>query len=267
MHPIRHVGVSPTELDQLVTGERWRRWCDREPVLATVSSLEEFRALRGEAEDSIMGALLRLAAHDHGDDHLAAVALVHQLGGAVRVISRQFRHLAEEDIEGIVVGAMWEQIRSFPWRRRTHHFAASIVHDTRRAVRKVLMPGRDWRNHDRVVLVDPQSWTFETLTETGGALCHGAPEPEARAELESFLVWAWRSGFVDEDDVRLLAALLTSDRDNLEIPQWGRGICSVAAVEQVAGQRGTSAKTVFRTRDRVIAKLRDAAPAYLAAVA
>ena len=267
MHPIRHVGVSPTELDELVAGERWRHWCAIEPDLAAVGSLAEVRSLRGEAEDRIVGALLRLAAQDRGDDHLAAIALVHQFGGAVRVISRQFRQLAGEDIEGLVVGAMWEQIRSFPWQRRRHHFAACVMYDTRRTVRKLLMPGRDWRNHDPVVLLNPQSWVFEALIEHAGTSELREPGPDPSTELAGFLEWVARRGFVDKDDVGLLVELLASDRSNPAIPKWHRGACSVAAVEQVAGDRGVCTKTVCRRRDKVIAKLRDAVPAYIEAVA
>ena len=115
---IRQVGITPQELDELVDEERWRQWCLAEPDLAEIGSLKAVRELRGEAEDQALGALLRLAATDGHDDQLAAVAVLHQLGGSVRTIARHFWHLAGGDVEGIVVGAVWEQIRSYDWRSR-----------------------------------------------------------------------------------------------------------------------------------------------------
>ena len=125
---IRQVGIAPQELDELVDEERWRQWCLAEPDLAEFGSLKAVRELRGEAEDQALGALLRLAATDGHDDQLAAVAVLHQLGGSIRTIARHFWHLADGDVEGIVVGAIWEQIRSYDWRSRRRHHAAAIHH-------------------------------------------------------------------------------------------------------------------------------------------
>ena len=56
---------------------------------------------------------------DGEDDELAAVAVLHQVGGSVRTIARHFWHLADGEAEGIVTGAMWEQIRAYDWHGRT----------------------------------------------------------------------------------------------------------------------------------------------------
>ena len=264
---IRQVGITPQELDELVDEERWRHWCLAEPDLAEIGSLKALRVLRGEAEDQALGALLRLAATDGHDDQLAAVAVLHQLGGSVRTIARHFWHLAGGDVEGIVVGAIWEQIRSYDWRSRRRHHASAIHHGTRKAVRATLMPDTSRTLGQRVVLLNPQSWVFEALVEHDESASTSLDAFDSRDQLAIFLNWATGHGVVDDDEIGLLDALMDLDRHNAQIPKWLRGACSMAAVERMASERGICTKSVTRARDKVLAKLRDAAPRFLEEVA
>jgi hypothetical protein len=267
MGPIGQAGITPRELDELVDAERWNQWCLAEPDLAALGSLENIRVLRGEAEDQALGALLRLAAKDGRDDQLAAVAVLHQLGWSVRTIARHFWHVADGDADGIVAGAMWEQIRAYDWRARTHRHAAALHHATRKSVRSVLL--RDdsrWQSRG-VVPLDPQSWLFEAVMDQGCVGAGSVTDLGSRDQLEVLLNWSVRRGVIDDDDIKLLEALMEADRRNATIPKWLRGVCSMAAVEQMASERGVCAKSVTRTRDRVIAKLRRAVPAFLDEVA
>ena len=266
MPPIRQAGFTPHELDNLVSGERWRQWCRSEPDLAAFDSLKSIRVLRSEAEDQAFGPLLRLAARDGADDELAAVAVLHQVGGSVRTISRHFWHLARGEAEGIVTGAMWEQIRSYDWHTRNHHHAAVLHHATRKSVRSLLL--RDdsrWQTRG-VVPINPQSRLFEVVMERP-EVGISVSDFGAGDQLEVLLSWATGRGVVDEEDAALLEALLEADRRNPAIPKWRRGACSMAAIEQLASERGVCTKSVIRARDRVIAKLREAAPAFLEEVA
>src|SRR3954453_327839 len=247
---IRQVGIAPQALDELVEHERWRQWCLAEPDLAEIGSLKALRELRGEAEDQALGALLRLAATDGHDDQLAAVAVLHQLGGSVRTIARHFWHLAGSDVEGIVVGAIWEQIRSYDWRSRRRHHAAAIHHGTRKAVRATLMPDTSRALGRRVVLLHPQSWLFGALAGHDEVPSSSLDAFDSRDQLHIFLSWAIGHGVVDDDDVGLLAALMDLDRRNPEIPKWLRGACSTTSVERMASERGVCAKSVYRARDK-----------------
>jgi hypothetical protein len=265
MQQIKQGGLTPAKLDELVQGDCWRRWCEAEPALATVSSLQDLRELRGEPEDRILGALIRLAAKDGGDDDLAAVAVMHQLGGSFRLMAIQLQNVAGRDVDGLVAGAAWEQIRTFPWRRRTRHYAASVIRDTRRSVVTTLMPDRTRAGVDRTVSVDPQSWLFEAVVEHAES-CAGQPvAADSAHELTRFLSWAVEGGFVQEQEVDLLIELMAADRTDETIPRWNRGACSISAAAQVAERRGVCVKTVFRRRDRVIARLRDVVPQYVEA--
>ena len=202
---IRQVGITPQELDELVDEERWRQWCLTEPDLARIGSLQAVRELRGEAEDQALGALLRLAAADGHDDQLAAVAVLHQLGGSVRTIARHFWHLAGGDVEGIVVGAIWEQIRSYDWRSRRRYHASAIHHGTRKAVRAALMPDTSRTLGRRVVLLNPQSWAFEALAEHDETSGMSLDAFDSRDQLAIFLHWAIGQGVVDDEEIGELA--------------------------------------------------------------
>lgn len=267
MQSIRQAGVTPRELDELVDGERWRQWCHTEPDLAAFDSLSAIRVLRGQTEDAALGALLRLAATDGGDDQLAAVAVLHQLGGSVRIIARHFWYAADGEADGIVAGAMWEQIRAYDWRGRAEHHAAAIHHSTRKSVRSALLRD-DSRWQSRGVLpINPQSWLLEAVEERPLESPGSVTELGSQDQLEVLLSWSLRHGVLAEDDVALLGALVEADRQNPGITKWMRGACSMAAVEQMAAERGVCARSVTRARDRVIAKLRQAAPAFLDEVA
>lgn len=202
MPHIRQVGITPHELDELVDEQRWRQWCLAEPDLVQFGSLKAVRELRGGAEDQALGALLRLAATEGHDDQLAAVAVLHQLGGSVRTIARHFWHLSNGDVEGIVVGAAWEQIRSYDWRSRRRHHAAAIHHATRKAVRATLMPDTSRKLGQRVVLLNPQSWVFEAVAEHAGIPATSLDAFDSRDQLDIFLNWAIGHGVVDGEEDR-----------------------------------------------------------------
>ena len=266
MAPIRHLGISPQELDDLVARDRWIAWCSAEPVLGTVAGLGELRALRGEDEDPLLGALLRLASRSGADDHLAAVAVTHQLGGSIRSIAKRFWWMTDDDIEGIVAASMWAEIRDFDWTKRARHFGASLTYATQRAVRDTLASGHSGYVGGAVVQVDPQAWLFDACVQPT-SLDSDADEADSTEELRSLLAWALERGHLRDEDVSLLMTLVAADRDNPAITKWLRGACSVAAVAQVAEQRGVCSKSVIRARDRVLDRLRQVAPVYLQEVA
>ena len=166
-----------------------------------------------------------------------------------------------------MVGAMWDQIRSFDWRRHTRRCAAVIHHGTRKAVRAILLPDATrWRS-DRVVVLDPQSWLFDVLADADDGPGSSLDLFDAQDQLVDLLPVGDQHAFVAEDDLGLLVGLMNLDRGNPDIPQWLRGACSMAAVEHVAEERGVCAKSVTRARDRVIARLREAVPTFLDEVA
>jgi hypothetical protein len=269
MLPLVYVGIAPEELDRLVEGEVWERWVGAEVALAEVGSLAQLHRLRGLATDGPLGALVRLAARDGGDDELAGIAVVHQLEGGVRRLARSFGDLSS-DIEAVLIGALWEQIRTFPWRRRTRAYAANLILDTKTAAMAHLQSGRTRRGAEPVLFVDTTTSPLDGLADQGWHQHSAQADCEQAADdLAALLDWAKARGVVARDDVLLLAELVQAGREvaDRETRRTLRGVCSEAAVLRVAQRRGVSARTIVRHRNRVVAVLRDAAPRYLAEVA
>lgn len=267
MPDIRHAGITPQQLEARVHADRWQDWCRSEPALAVYASISRIASLRGEIEDRALGALLRLAAKDGADDQLAGVAVLHQLGWSVRVIARNYRHVSDDDPEGIVVGAMWEQIRACEWRVHTSHHAVRLHHTTRKAVRELLLrdPSR-WQSRG-VVPLDPQGHFLQSVVDDRTA---GSPQVACLGsgdELDVLLAWAIRAGVLAREDQQLLSSLMEADRSSSTVPLRLRGPCSVTAVERVAAERGVCKKSVIRARDRALTKLRAAVPKFLEEVA
>lgn len=271
MGPIKWLGISPTELGELISRGSWARWVAAEPPLDAIDSLEELHALRGQQADAPLGALVRLAARDGGDDQLAGIAVAHQLQGGTQRLAYSMRDLSS-DIDAVVMGALWAEIRSFPWRRRTHAFAASLMLDTRASVVKLLIPGYTRSGPEPVIFVDPQSSNTERLIGPAEVSSCSGPRSsceEAALELADLLDWALMTGVIGTTDAQLLLDLTAAGDDvaDQDTPQMRRGVCSQAAVQLVADQRGVCGKTVIRQRDRALTALRNASAAYFADVA
>ena len=267
MLPIAHVGLSPESLWSIVREDRWSTWTAVEPVLLDIDCLQDLRSRRGSDEDPLLGALLHLAAVDGGNDELAAIAVVHQLEPAVQKLVCQFRNLAGNDVDGVVIGALWVAIRAFAWRTRRRSFAAALIHDTRAGVLSLLLPDHTRTGTRKVTFFDPLSPFLGVLAErSSGTNTANGIELD---ELADLLRWALASGVVSRADAKLLLELVDADRRNrsLTSPQWSRGPCSVAAVHVVAARRGVNPRTITRSRDAVIARLRQATRAYIAEVA
>lgn len=257
MLSMTYAGISPMELQERLDAEVWSRWCGCEADLAQVGSLAELDSLRGRAAtDGPLGALLRLAAIDGGDDPLAAVAIMHLLKGGVGRVIRSYGDLSP-DIETVVVGALWERIRTFPTARRTHSYAASLILDTRKQVCRMLLPDR------RSVPVAPDTAALFAARDP-------ADSPDrAAVEVSDLLDWALAARLIEACDASVILDLLTAGRevDGSQPRKALTGCCTTAARVRVAATYGVSDRAVSRRRDRALARLRAAVPTYLAEVA
>ena len=166
MGPIDYVGLSRRELYDQVRGAVWERWVGAEPLLGDLGCLEDLWDRRGRDADGLLGALVRLAAKDGGDDQLAAVAVCHQLAARSRRIAVGLRDLSR-DIDETVAGALWVEIRTFPWRDHTHGYATWLIWETRASVLGLLLPTRGRTGAEREVAVDPLSPLNPWSTATG----------------------------------------------------------------------------------------------------
>ena len=265
MRPIDHLDMSVEELGERVRGRIWEQWVSTEPGLRRLSTLDELRELRGAEADELLGALVRLAAKDGGDDELAAHAVAHQLAGEALGIAIELRDLGS-DVDHVVMTSLWLEIRTFPWQRRTRAFATSLRYATRRsALEYFLNPPKDRK---RLIVRPP-----EDIAEGAVALAAGPPDgataAQSRSELLEYLDWSVCTNRITAEDATLLIELVsagwqTADKGRLKLK---RGVCSMHAVQVVADRRGVCAKTVIRERDRVLDLLRAARTDYFLEVA
>ena len=218
------------------------RWAAAEPVLAGWTSVEALRTVLAPGTDraradAVLGALVRRAAADGGDDPDAVLVLLHLLRRGVFALAGRLAGLA--GVDGSPVSAVTAEltcrIRTFPWRRRSRSIAANL-----------LLGAKDtlWKQHCRLSradtdLVEPGSPLWERLA------ADAAPVPEP--DLADLFDWAAGAGLVTTDDLALLVA---SERDTHR---------------RVADAYGVHARTVRRHRARTLRVLRQAGDRYLAA--
>jgi hypothetical protein len=261
-----YVGVAPDELHERVMGDIWQGWTDQEPALRPFDSLRDPTWLDSPDRDQGLGALIRLAAKDGGDDELAAIAVCHRMRPAVLRAIREFG--LDDDAEAVVVGALWESIRAFPWHKRSRAYASHLSHDTRLRVLRFQTTRRHPHDRFRCVFVgsdDLLDWAGRTIGVGSTDIeCTDSP-----AELFDLFEWARGSGVLRDGDIALLrdlvaASYAVTDQDT---PWTARGASSQAALRWLAERTGTSARTLRRKRDHAIQRLRLAAPQYLSDVA
>jgi hypothetical protein len=123
-----------------------RGWGASEPLFDGVRSLGalvERINERGRAEesDAIILVLLRHAA----EDDLAARTVLQAMMPAIKNLTSKFSTCgawSSEETAAVVVGAMWERIRTYPIERRPRKVAANLALDTRQRV---------WRSGHKLV--------------------------------------------------------------------------------------------------------------------
>ena len=160
MSCMQHLGLTwPALAERVERSGRWPSWVTAEPALTCVSGLEEVAAIAGDRAypghaDELLAALVRLGAVDGGNEQDAAHAVALLLAKGADRLAWQLRNLSG-DIDQMVAGQVWLQIREFPWRTRRRAISANILMDARRALLRDL--GVDTRSCSRgvaVILVD-----------------------------------------------------------------------------------------------------------------
>lgn len=263
MPPISHLGITRTELLDRVDEECWRRWSAMEPKLRRVRCFDDIQSLRGGEADDALGALLRIAGCQGGNDEVAAAACCHQVASLLRRVALATRARGE-DIDHLVLAAAWIAIRSYAWSENNSGHAIRLMFETRRLVNSWLHPtfDRHWVNHEH--LIDPLENGHLLDREPGSPWVNA--QVESWSELRDVLEWAAAERVISSDDVLLLIDLIEAE-DLMPRQSLRPGICAMEAAELVASRRGVCAKTVTRNRDRIVGALRRHAADYLETVA
>lgn len=235
----------------------WRGWIAAQPVLGQVASAcavgeaVEDRDAPGRANELLLG-LVRVGSVDGGVDERAATFVASLLVPGGNRIVCDLSSLGP-DVDAVVAGALWLQVRQYPWRRRPRAVARNTLMDTRRAVLAEF--GATTGRRPALVPVAPLELT-EAVDRRGGE--GGGGQVVADLALLRLLVWAQAGGLLGRGDAALLWELVLAGTDPQTAVAPAGGIRGVGSPEtvRVAAARGVSARTVRRERDRVVRRLR-----------
>lgn len=227
---------------------RWASWVDAEPALADVpdpSELEEWlakdrmRANPGhwQVANEVMLGLARLAAVDGGDDGDAALVLAWLLLPTAIRAAAWYRPAAPEDIDELVAGQLFLQVRTYPWQTRPGSVGAGIGRDLRRHIGQelgLITP------RFQMVAVDP------LILDTNPA---EPVDPPAELTVIALMDEAEQNGVLSAGHRALLEELMEQGIASGATPARTRslgGLASPALTSVVAARRRVSIRTIRR---------------------
>ncbi|MDI5979030.1 hypothetical protein [Amycolatopsis magusensis] len=244
-----------------------RSWSQHDPALAEIADhaglVEVLSSRDYPRQDEVLFTLLRRAA-TLGDEGIVASkivvnAMIPAVPGIVGRVIRASRaalatggprrgvtgagvSAAEEnaDVQAMVVGHLWEQVRCYPL-RRPHHVAINLVRETQRAALRELGVN-EGQPAAEVVSIDDDAFHAEVTQRPA--------EPDASVEVLELLAWAVEQKRLDEQ----AAAILIARYFGHDIGRDG-----VATDRQIAALLGVSQPTATRRRQRALAQLVEAA--------
>ncbi len=247
-------GSWPELVGRLERCGTWARWVQVEPALAMVGRPGGLpaalaRGVDRQTADALLGALIRLAAADGGDEQDAVLVVLHALAEGAAALAGQVSHRSADSLS-VVVGELTCQIRAFPWRRRTRAYAANLLADTKHQLWVgELRPLGTGHHPAEARPVDPLTWPDLRLDQAAPVDAAGQSE----AELLDLLVWAAGAGVAPVGDLELL---------------WDRiAGAGTSGQAELAADLGVDERTLRRRRRRTVQSLRDSSSAYLTAVA
>lgn len=251
-----------TEASELLVqaDHSWPTWCPQHPELDVVTDTTTLRAwlkqATTEAADAVLLGLAEVAAPDGGNDVAAAAVLAWALMPGACTLANRLRTLSPE-IDQIVAGQLWLEVRTFPWRRLTK-VSANILLNTRAGVL------RECGARSQLERFDP-TWSRTRSVDPFGSFwgrqaAPGPPIHDAADELLQLLEWACKHAVITTAD-RFLLLCLVEAADGSATTRTGRcgaGLMANETTEQVASKLGISARTLRRRTRRSIDAMTDA---------
>ncbi|KQY49602.1 hypothetical protein [Nocardioides sp. Root140] len=258
--------LATSVISSLERSGKWAKWQQVEPRLAGFASIEEAREgwrRRDERCYQVVAGLTALGSRRGGDDDDAALAVAVLLEEGVNRVAMTLTDVCEIDD---VNATVWEEVKGAEPQVDCH--AATYL--LRRARQRLSRPAAGMVSRVATTSLDARTETNNSLvlgSHTDGAgrsdqdrdLILAGPDVEDPVEdLVDLLTWAREVGVIDTEEIDLLIELLAAEND---------GMAREEAQRVVGERRGVAMRTIRRRRDRTAARLRDAAPKYLAAMA
>ncbi len=257
MSLVRFFGQLQEQATAVDESGRWARWVAGEPALSAAGSAAELGQLVTDRSDparanEFLHALVRVGSVDGGDDEVAATFVASLLVPGGDRMARSLWSLGGE-VEQIVAGQLWIQVRVYPWRVRPRAVAKNILMETRRAV----LADFGAATPVGVPLVPLPPLELKEVIEQRTADLTTEPSPDQ--VLLNVLVWARARGVLTDAAATLLWDLVVLACDSVQcggLPWMARGTGSLDAATRVADTRGLTARSVRRQRDRAVSALR-----------
>lgn len=236
---------------------RWARWVECQPGLEVAESAVGLGRMAADRTDparanDLLLALVRVGSVDGGVDELAVTFLASLLVPGGDRLARSLWSLGG-DVEQIIAGQLWLQLREYPWRTRPRAVAKNTLMETRRSVLADF--GAATATRAALVPLPPVE-----LAQTLERHVDVAPvEPPADLALLDLLVWARSRQVLTADAATLLwdlAVLAAEETQRTGRAGRARGVGSLQAATQVAQSRGLATRSVRRQRDRALSALR-----------
>lgn len=258
--------LATSVIGSLERSGKWAKWQQVEPRLAGFASLEEAREgwrRRDERCYQVVAGLTALGSRRGGDDDDAALAVAVLLEEGVNRVAMTLTDVCEIDD---VNATVWEEVKGAEPQVDCH--AATYL--LRRTRQRLSRPAAGMVSRVATTSLDARTETTNSLvlgSHTDGAgrsdqdrdLILAGPDVEDPVEdLADLLTWAREVGVIDTEEIDLLIELLAAESD---------GMAREEAQRVVGERRGVAMRTIRRRRDRTAARLRDAAPKYLSAIA
>lgn len=234
---------------------KWREWQRVEPRLVGFDSLEEARDGWGRRDErcyQVVAGLTALGSRRGGDDDDAALAVTVLLEDGVRRVAATLADVCESDD---VTATVWGEVK----RAEPEVGGHAATYLLRRARQRLSRPAAGMVSRLDTVSLEARTETGDSLlcdTRTSALTVASVECPVE--DLVDLLTWAREVGVLESTEIDLLVELLAAENDGLAREE----------AQRVVGQRhGVAMRTVRRRRDRTTARLRDAAPQYLSAIA
>ena len=230
----------------------WAGWADREPALRRVPDPKDLlgwlaaERVRPNPEhhrvaNRALLALARLAAPDGGADTDAALVLAWLMLPTAATLARYFQGHDPDNVDAIVAGQLFIQVRTYPWRTRRGSVAAGIARDLRRHVSAEF---GILRSVQRIVPINPLVFD-QTIDDV---------EAHPATTVEYLLAEATEAGVITDLQRDLLRDVMDEaeivGRKAIRRTQRQGGLTASAILTPVAGRRAMTERTVRRLVSR-----------------
>ena len=249
-HPSRSAtaGLIEAVSSSLDRTGKWAQWQRVETRLAGFGCLQDVREgwrQRDERCYQVVAGLTALGSRRGGDDDDAALAVAVLLEDGVHRVAASLRDVCELDD---VTATVWEEVKA----AEPHVGCHAATYLLRRTRQRLSRPAAGMVS--RVATTSLEARSSMDHDETLAA----APIEDPIADLADLLDWARTVGVIAAEEVDLLVELIAAENQGLAREE----------AQRVVGERhGVAMRTIRRRRARAAARLRDAAPDYLAAIA